>query len=227
MAARLVLLLTFVALSLVLGLAHAGYDYPGSDSHAPTYPPQDVCFYKKQKCCYKFDICGYETKKVPISKQCDFKKCEHKCKKVCDKKKHKVAYKVCEYKKVKVYIVKCEKSYGDYPYKTQGYGGNKEPKCKKIPVYKKKKVCEIKYKYVVKPVCEKKCFKECYLVKAVCKGYKLVKYAKYCPKIYCDELYVDGKEPKVSEIIGEKGEEVKKEYVDKKIIGKKLIKKEH
>ena len=120
--------------------------------------------------------------------------------------------------------VKCEKSYGDYPYKTQGYGGNKEPKCKKIPVYKKKKVCEIKYKYVVKPVCEKKCFKECYLVKAVCKGYKLVKYAKYCPKIYCDELYVDGKEPKVSEIIGEKGEEVKKEYVDKKIIGKKPIK---
>ena len=208
MAARSTFLFTFATLALVVGVAQA------TNAHYPA--PHEVCFYKKQKCCYKFNVCGYDYKKIHISKRCDYKDCAYKCKKVCEDKREKVSYKDCNYKKVVEYVRKCERRYRN--------GGHNGLVCKKVPVYKRKRVCETKYKYVVKPVCDNKCGKDCYHVKAVCKGYKLVKYAKYCPKIYCDKLYVDGRDPKPSMVLGEKGEEVKEEFIKKDIIGKVPVK---
>ena len=248
MALRTSLLLAIAASALLLGVAYADGDYPDSD-----YPhKKHVCFYKKQKCCYKFYPCGYEVKKIPIQKRCDFKKCEDKCKKECDTKKEKVAYKQCYNKPVKVYKLKCkyndhddyktdddtdDEKYDDdtddddkydddkYDRKSGWYKKEKKnKKCKKVLVIKHKKVCVIKYKYVEKPYCEKKCYKVCYLYKAICKGYKVVKYEKFCPKLKCGDLEIEGKEPKVDKYVGKKEIDVDEKYDDKKVIGKELVK---
>lgn len=262
MGSRSVFFLALAAFLVALGVAKADGDYhkPADDYYKPHHP-KEYCFLKKQKCCYKFVPCGYKIKKIPITKKCDFKKCEYKCKKVCKKRKVKVAYKHCYVKPVKFYVKKCGKHYpgghyddddddkyekdddkyekdddkyddkydhkddykGDSVHVTRSYEHYpKYKKCKKVAVIKHKKVCEKKYKYIAKPHCEKKCYKDCYLYKAICKGYKLVKFLKYCPKLYCDKVEGDKHEPKP--YIGKKVDDGKEEIDDKKILGKKLIK---
>ena len=154
--------------------------------------PAPVCYYKKQKCCYKYAPCGYFYNKVPISKRCDFKKCDRVCKKNCYTKEQKVPYEHCYYKSTR-----------------QG----------------KKRVCETKYKYVKKPYCERKCYHVCYLYKAICKGYKLFKYAKYCAKLECGAYYYEGKREEPKPYYSQKGIFVEDKYTDKHIIRKVPIKK--
>lgn len=142
-------------------------------AHA-TYPVKDyvkdlktpVCYYKVQKCCYKYKICDEKVKEIKYYKPIEYKKCEEKCAKV-----PKTVWKQ-ECKDVAVYEKPQYCPYGE---------------CK--PVKKVKKEC------CDKPVTEyvEKCQKVYKTLKAYKIYTEKVKYVKYCPKAECGKYKAVGK----------------------------------
>ena len=151
--------------------------------------PAPVCYYKKQKCCFTFQACGYEDKKVEKKVDCPYQKCEQKCSNEC--------YPVpkCSYKQVE--------DGQDCKQVSDGYYGYKEV-C--TPKYKQEKYCYDEQK------CEQKCYPNCYTVPAYCTKYYYYQYAKYCPVPYCDNLYVsEGSDITPEVYVAPEGEVVKEE----------------
>jgi len=131
--------------------------------------PAAVCYYNKQKCCFNYAACGYESKKVDKQVDCPYNKCEDAYKTEC--------YPVpkCSYKKEQDGQT-CE----DVP-DPSGYGTVQ--KC--YPKYVNKEYCVNEQK------CEQKKYSKCYDVAAYCVKYYYYDYAKYCATLTCDNLYLD------------------------------------
>ena len=168
----------------------------------------DICFSKFQKCCYKYESCGFVTKKVYKKYDCSYKKCKTVCKPKCYFKFVKVPYKVCKIVPKKAKICKVLKYYH--------HGKPSFKKSCKSTVYKKK-VCVTKYRLVKKKVCKKYCKKICKKIHATCVKIYYFSYAKFCPKLYCDKFIFKGKHEKPIDIIG------KEKKLIKAIEGKRTI----
>lgn len=143
----------------------------------PSHPVKDVCFQKKQTCCYKHSVCESKTKEVKYCKAVKSKKCEDKCEKKCVKVPKTTMKKVC--KKETVY----EERKGCI---TKWFG-----MCK--PVAVEKKVCcdhaVTSYKQICKKVCNRVC-KPVTVFQIIVKKYK---YETFCAKLSCGSIKIVGK----------------------------------
>lgn len=166
----------FAVALLAVATAGANHDLNKKNLKKP------VCFYKKQKCCYKYKAAGSHIKDVKCYKPYTVKKCEKKCEKVCKKVPKTIVKKECKMEAVYEMPKHWKNKHGKHYYNY---------KCK--PVKKMKKVCcdkKIqKYVKVCKPYCKKVC-KDVTAYKIIIKK---TKYTKYAAKLECDALKAVGK----------------------------------
>lgn len=171
------------------------------------------CFVKTQKCCYRYQKCGYAIKKKYVYEACKIQQCVRKCypncsavqkrncRKLPTKECKRIPVKVCMYKKV-----------------CASYFGKRYTKCKrkrsKRCATKSKKVCVVRDKkkcvVVIRKVCVKKCKKFCKAVRGKKTVTKIIKYQKYCSKLYCDRPKIKGRAKEPKGYMSTKGQSVSK-----------------
>lgn len=137
---------------------------------------KDVCFEKKQTCCYKHSICATKTKEVQFCKATKAQKCEKKCTKKCAKIPRTIMKKKC--KKETVYEAR------------KGCTIKWFGMCK--PVAVEKEVCCDHAETVYKQVCKEICKPHCKTVTVYQIITKTFKYETYCAKLSCGRIKVVG-----------------------------------
>lgn len=141
-------------------------------------PSKDVCFEKKQTCCYKHFVCDTKTKEVKYCKAVKSQKCEKKC----EEKKCIMVPKTTMKKKCKKETVYEERK----DCITKWFG-----MCK--PVAVEKEVCcdhaVTMYEKVCKDICNRFC-KPVTVYQIIIKKYK---YETFCARLSCGNIKIVGK----------------------------------
>lgn len=148
-----------------------------SSGPAPSPALKDVCFEKKQTCCYKHSVCATKTKDVQFCKAVKAKKCEKKCAKKCAKVPKTIMKKKC--KKQTVYEAR------------KGCTIKWFGMCK--PVAVEKDVCCDHAITTYEEVCKNICKPDCKTVTVYQIITKTFKYETFCAKLSCDSIKIAGK----------------------------------
>ena len=180
--------------------------------HLPHAPPaHPVCFKKIRKCCFKFAPCGFVTKKVGDKTRCDFKKCAKVCKPACKLVPHRHQKKTCAYSKVH----KGRECGHFLTYKHHKPAVTR--KC--FPLYGFKKDCYGKVDVVYRKVCKHVCAVICKLEKALCTKTKEFQYVKFCAKLGCSGVKIEGSTAAPPPYVGKDAKLVKKIPGHREILG--------
>jgi len=176
------------------------------------WKPEETCYTKTTKCCYRFKKCDEKTDVKPITYKCDFKKCEPVCRDVCHKVKLVTPKLVCKNKPMPVRICKGRRSHG------HGWGGwGSRRRC--YTKYIKKHVCKKIYKTHYNSKCKKVCAEGCKTIAAVCRKTKTYKYDVYCPELNCLPTTTAGSAARPGRVTSPNGAVVSTSPSTRKILG--------